>query len=126
MDFKELKKLIKFKNFTIGEIAIVLGMTREGLTRSLDNGSLKVVDLEKIAEKLQVDVRELFENENRKDKNIINATGLNQMIIGDNGKLVNKVDTKNKLEDVEKLRQQVAVLEGTIEVLKDIIKSFKQ
>lgn len=60
MDTNKLKNCIKERKFTIEFIAKEIGMTRVGLTQSLTNDSLRVVDLEKICKVLQVDIKTFF------------------------------------------------------------------
>lgn len=60
----KLQKLIEEKKTSIPKLAEQIGMTKRGLYASLNNQTLSVTMLEKIAEALNVSVSSLFEDEN--------------------------------------------------------------
>lgn len=74
MNFNKIKEIAKEKKINLSDIAIQLGMTREGFSGSLRDENLKVTALEKIAEILQVDITIFFRDEenSNSDKNEVN------------------------------------------------------
>ncbi len=55
-----VKEVIKAKGLTMQQVADVLGITRDTLTRNI-NGNPTIETLERIANALEVDITELFE-----------------------------------------------------------------
>jgi transcriptional regulator with XRE-family HTH domain len=62
-NFNYLKDKIDQSKFTINSISSKIDMTAQGLSAALKNETLKIRDLEKIAEVLEVDIREFFGKE---------------------------------------------------------------
>lgn len=58
--FEKIKPLSKAKSITIKELSSKVGMTESGFYKSIKSNTLKVDTLLKVAEVLEVDVREFF------------------------------------------------------------------
>ena len=113
MDYNLLKKQIKFNGYTIEQIAQKIGVTRNGLSTTIKNDTLKVRDLEKICKILEVDINIFFE------KNRVSGNNVN---IGDNNlqgnqssfEKINQTKQTDAHNEIEKLKKQVERLEKEI------------
>lgn len=68
MDFSKINTFRNLKRIKWTEIANHIQMTRAGLDNSIKNEALKVRDLEKIAEYLEIPIEKFFKNDS--DENI--------------------------------------------------------
>lgn len=128
MNFIKLKSTIEKNKFSINAISEKIGMTAQGLSASIKNETLKVRDLEKIAEVLKIDVREFFDenNANSSEKNFNH----NQVMFG-NGTQTNNSNNDQRMsiteceKEVAHLRERLRDLEQTIVDKNDIISLLK-
>lgn len=65
----KIKAILKDKGLTIQELADMLGISRVGLSQQI-NGSPRLDSLQKIANALEVDLLDLFEDEREKNASI--------------------------------------------------------
>jgi transcriptional regulator with XRE-family HTH domain len=68
MDFQIIKELIDSKGITTNTLAKAIDMTHTGLTKAIENGSLKVDTLEKIAAFFKMSPREFFDSEEQQSQ----------------------------------------------------------
>jgi transcriptional regulator with XRE-family HTH domain len=61
MDYTKIEELVKSKGWTLGGLAEKIGVTRAGFYRTLEQKTMKVETLEKIAQVLDVPVSEFFD-----------------------------------------------------------------
>ena len=132
-----LKSIIKFHRYSLKEISELIGLTDSGFHLALKNNTLKVRDLEKIAEILEIDICDFFKTEaiplNQTIKQSQKGTGntINTGVISDGGKF-NKVEIKlqreveNLKKDVKQLKTEVKGLEKEVELKDEIIILLKK
>lgn len=122
-----LKEFIKQKRFTITEIAPMIGFTVNGLHTSIKNDTLKVRDLQKIADILNINVEKMFQNINT-DKPYLNESGtqVSQEGNSNSNKINSENNTDSKLKTENKfLKDKVKNLEEIIEGKNEIINLLK-
>lgn len=88
----KVKELIKAKGLTMQQVADMLGVTRDTLTRNI-NGNPTIETLSKIADTLEVEITDLFE---KSTDEVVGA-----IRIGDNTHVV------NSKEDIKKLAENL-------------------
>ena len=93
MIFSEIKKKINLKNLSVEDVALKIGMSKQGLYAALNNESLRVSDLVKVAGVLEIDVREFFGEK---------SSNINQINTG-----VKMGNMEIKLSDCEKEKQHL-------------------
>lgn len=105
--FSDIKKKINEKKLSVETVAVGIGMTKEGLYAALKNESLKIRDLEKIADVLKMDIMDFFKGE-KAEKNIQIA----QNIKGNNHQSTSDCEKENV-----HLKELLAEKERTIQIL---------
>ena len=86
----KVKEVIKAKGLTMQQVAVMLGVTRDTLTRNI-NGNPTIETLSKIADALGVEVTDLFE---KSSDEVIGAVR-----IGDSTHVINSKDDIKKLAE---------------------------
>lgn len=86
----KVKEVIKSKGLTMQQVADILGVTRDTLTRNI-NGNPTVETLEKIAKAIGVEITDLFE---KSSEDVVGA-----IRIGDNTHVINSKDDIKKLAE---------------------------
>ena len=107
MIFNEIKKKINLKNLSVEDVALKIGMSKQGLYAALNNESLRVSDLVKVAGVLEIDVREFFGEKGEK-----NNVNIAQNINGNNHQSIGECEEK-----VKGLEALLAEKERTIQIL---------
>lgn len=116
LNFNTIKLLIEEKNFTLNSFAPLLDMTGAGLGAALKKETLKVRDLEKIAEILKMDISDFFNSEKINVKVVQNGGG-------DNHNIVHAGTLGECQERVKGLEAMVSKQEKEIEFLRELLKS---
>jgi transcriptional regulator with XRE-family HTH domain len=116
-----IKRIIKSKKYSVNEIAELISISGNGLHLALKNNTLKVRDLEKIAEILGVSPAVFFDN----DHETINITSRNTQ--KGTGNYIQQGSRKenNCGVKVELLKERVKGLEKEIELKDEIIELLK-
>lgn len=114
MNYSNLKILIKEKKFSIDEIASQINMTREGLTRSLNEEKLKIDTLEKICKILGVSPAIFFEGEKNSTTIQNSGNGLGNTI---------QIALSDCEKELSHLREQLAEKKEEIAFLREMLKS---
>jgi transcriptional regulator with XRE-family HTH domain len=122
MYINRLRELLKINKFTVKEIASLIPMTETGLHQTLKKNTLKVRDLEKIAEILGVSPAVFFDN----DHETINITSRNTQKGTGNYKQQGSRKENNCGVKVELLKERVKGLEKEIELKDEIILLLKK
>jgi transcriptional regulator with XRE-family HTH domain len=91
MDYNFIKKLSKQRKLSIKELSAQCGMTEVGFHQSLNNMTLKVETLEKIAEILKVSVSVFFDS----------GANLPVAVSNESAKIIGKFTGKISAEDLE-------------------------
>lgn len=116
-----LKNIAKKKRIPINELADLIGISGNGLHLALKNDTLKVRDLQKIAEILGVDIREFFTEEEKPELNYSNINFQK----GQNNINDQKINYGNKNE-TELLKIENNHLKETIQLQKQLIEALKK
>lgn len=109
MNYNKLRDCIKEKKFTIEDIANRIDMTREGLSRSLGEGKMKIDVFEKICEVIEVHPSIFFDD----TKFEIGEGNIVQLNNG-NGNKQHIIHNENEYELLRKLLEEK---ERTIQIL---------
>lgn len=99
MIYSKIKKLLTEENLSVPQLAEKIGMTKGGLYAAIENNTLSVKTLEKIAEVFNVPITSFFEDENDK---------WNKQALIDE---FNKLDKKNK--ELTKLNDEFISIIGS-------------
>ena len=115
----KIKEASKKKRIPINEIAQLIGISGNGLHLALKNDTLKVRDLQKIAEVLGIDIREFFEKEANTVRSYSYQRGTGN---------VNQQGIKNKIgaDKTELLKQENAHLKEKIELQAQLIEALRK
>lgn len=128
----KLKQVIKSKKYSVNEIADMISISGNGLHLALKNNTLKVRDLVKIAEILDVEIGVLFEDTRffedldgslHSIKNTQKGTG--NYIQQGNRKTLNEDAGKYKTEN-EVLKEKVKGLDERLKLKDEIIELLKK
>jgi len=120
MNYSKIKILLESKKITVKKLAEKIGISEIGLHKMMNNQSMRIDVIEKIAEFLEVPVSYFFEEnpvpcEKTKTHNVIqNGNGINNnMSITLKNNEIDKLKTENEF-----LKKQVKDKEEIIELLK--------
>ena len=125
----QILEIIKRKGFTQESFAKKVDLTRFGLINGLKNETIKLKDLRKIADVLDINIKKLFDNINvekaymsDKAMQIIQEGGLNYNKVNSENNI--NTDSKFKLEN-KYLKDKIKSLEDQIENKNEIINLLK-
>jgi transcriptional regulator with XRE-family HTH domain len=60
MEYNEIKRVAEAKNFTVKGLADAVGLTSNGLKRSIDNETMSIKTLRDLCDILQISISEFF------------------------------------------------------------------
>lgn len=130
MYINTIKKLLKANKYTIKEIATLISLTETGLHLALKNDTLKVRDLFKIAEILDVPITDFFEEEETNSSMSFNyqqgVSNVNQQGQGINYKSVSGKKDKIINENIELLKLENIYLKDKIELQASLIEALRK
>lgn len=124
MKMNRLVFLIKESGFTQETFANKVGLTRTGLVRAIEKETIKLRDLKKIAEVLNITIENLFQSI-YSDTSYLNQSGT--QVIQEGNSNSNKINSDNEKEskckiELKHMKEKLKVLEQTIEDKNKIIK----
>lgn len=129
MDYSKIKRISQAKKVTIKSLAEKIGMTEHGLHASIRNNSLKIRDLEKIADVLNIPVVHCFNESDDDDKSLaamkISSTKKLELAMNE---FIESVYVERFLdleEENKSLKKQVGINQNEIESFKSQIEQLK-
>jgi transcriptional regulator with XRE-family HTH domain len=126
MNYGIIKKIAKDKKLSIKMLAKLCGMTEAGLYQAMNNKTLKIETLEKIAEILGVSITIFFESEmDREDAEQINELELPEPIEPEPTIGIMNLDVPEK-EKISMLRERVSFLSIKLKLTEQILEATTQ
>ena len=115
MNYSIIKELANEKNFSIRKLCLKIGISEQGLHAAIRNNTLKIRDLEKIANVLGVNIEYFF-----KENSNIDISG--QVQIGNGNKQnMNYADRFKDMEaDNRLLKEKIKGLQNEVLLLKEM------
>jgi len=119
MNLERIKQVAEKKGISIRKLAEVIEKTEQGLHSAIRNNTLKSIDLEKIAEVLQVPVSYFFEDGENPEisKKIIQNGSINNVGGQNNNNNANDAKLQACERENELLKQQIVDKERIIRML---------
>lgn len=115
MNYNELKDITKIKNILVKDLAMEMGVTRQGLQKMIDNETIELRLIKKMCELLNISPAKFFE---------LGQYGLNisnSHVQAGNG---NKIIIENKDREIEMLKQRINDKDEIIQMLREKIESI--
>jgi DNA-binding Xre family transcriptional regulator len=109
MNYNELKEIAKSKNILVKDLATAINITRQGLQKVMDNGTIELNKVKEICIILKVSPLLFFDTVNTG----VYISGNNQIGNG------NKLSIESKDREIELLKQRLADKDEIIKLLRE-------
>lgn len=109
MNYNELKEIAKSKNILVKDLATAINITRQGLQKVMDNGTIELNKVKEICIVLKISPLLFFDTINTG----VYISGNNQIGNG------NKFNIESKDREIEMLKQRLADKEEIIKLLRE-------
>lgn len=110
MNYSELKQILDTKNISVKSVCEIVGYTRAGLARSIDNETIDLRRLKLLCQMIRITPAEFFDN------GTYGVTITTGHVQAGNG---NKIIIDNKDREIEYLKQRIADKDEIIRLLRE-------